>query len=211
MPRYVCVQEFVIPAEHGGACRVNKGQILQIHQIGGQQAADCAFFNADDAKEQFHVGQSWALNVMLGLGTARAPAQLFSKPPRENLMLTILEDTAKEHFGNCAGRCSTKLLAARDKRTGVRSCQENLAEALAPFGIDGDDIGDVFNAFMNVDFHNDGGFTIKVPNNKASDYLDLRAEMNIIAAVSACPNRTGPVNNFATKPLGIKVFDVVPD
>ena len=64
---------------------------------------------------------------------------------------------------------------------------------------------------MNVDFHNDGGFTIKVPNNKASDYLDLRAEMNIIAAVSACPNRTGPVNNFATKPLGIKVFDVVPD
>ena len=166
MPRYVCVQEFVIPAEHGGACRVNKRQILRIHQIGGQQAADCAFFNADDAEE---------------------------------------------HFGNCAGRCSTKLLAARDKRTGVRSCQENLAEALAPFGIDGDDIGDVFNAFMNVDFHNDGGFTIKVPNNKASDYLDLRAEMNIIAAVSACPNRTGPVNNFATKPLGIKVFDVVPD
>ena len=62
MPRYVCVQEFVIPAEHGGACRVNKRQILRIHQIGGQQAADCAFFNADDAKE---------------------------------------------HFGNCAGRCST--------------------------------------------------------------------------------------------------------
>jgi uncharacterized protein len=207
--QYTVTNEFIIPAEHGRACLVKKGQILRIHQVEGQQAADCAFFNADDPKEQFHVGQSWALNVMLRMGTARAPARLFSKPPRENLMLTVLQDTAKEHFGNCAGRCSTKLLALRDNRTGVRSCQENLAEALVPFGIDGDDIGDVFNAFMNVDFDANGGFTIKIPCNTADDFLDLRAEMNIIAAVSACPNRTGPVNNFAAKPLGIKIFDEI--
>jgi uncharacterized protein YcgI (DUF1989 family) len=31
--------------------------------------------------------------------------------------------------------------------------------------------------------------------------------MNIIAAISACPNTSGPVNNYATKPLGVKVFD----
>jgi uncharacterized protein YcgI (DUF1989 family) len=201
------VQEFIIPAEHGRGCRVNKGQILRIHQIEGQQVADCAFFNADDPKEQFHVGQTWALNVMLGTGTARALTRFYSKPPRENLMLSVLEDTSKVHFGNCAGRCSARLLAMRDNRTGVRSCQENLAEALAPFGIPGDDIGDVFNAFMNVEFGPDGGFAIRVPQTTSADYLDLRAEMNIIAAISACPNTSGPVNNYATKPLGVKVFD----
>jgi uncharacterized protein YcgI (DUF1989 family) len=201
------VEEFIIPAEHGRACRVNKGQILRIHQIDGQQVADCAFFNADDPKEQFHVGQSWALNVMLGMGTARALTRFYSKPPRENLMLTVVEDTTKAHFGNCAGRCSAKLLAIRDNRTGVRSCQENLTEALAEFGINGDDIGDVFNAFMNVEFGSDGGFTVKVPQTKREDHLDLQAEMNIIAAISACPNSTGPVNNYAAKPLGVKVFE----
>jgi uncharacterized protein YcgI (DUF1989 family) len=169
---------------------------------------DCAFFNADDPREQFHVGQSWAYAVMLGTGTARALRDFYSQPPRENVMLTVVADTVRAHFGNCAGRCSAKLLAARDGRAGpgVRSCQENLAEALAPFGIAGDAINDVFNVFMNVEFKPDGGFAIKAPETKAGDHIDLRAEMNVIAAVSACPNETNPVNNFRAKPLGLTVF-----
>ena len=95
----------------------------------------------------------------------------------------------------------------RDKREGVRSCQENLTEALAPFGIAGDDIGDIFNVFMNVDFTEDGGFVVKVPETKDGDYIDLKAEMNVIAGISACPNSTNPVNNYRAKPLGITVYD----
>ena len=72
------VESFVIPAEHGGACLVKKGQVLRIHLVEGQQVGDCAFFNADDPKEQFHVGQSWALNVMLGTGNARATTPLIT-------------------------------------------------------------------------------------------------------------------------------------
>jgi uncharacterized protein YcgI (DUF1989 family) len=30
--------------------------------------------------------------------------------------------------------------------------------------------------------------------------------MDVIAAVSACPNETNPVNNFRAKPLGLTVF-----
>jgi len=202
------IEEFVIPAEHGSAFLIKRGQVLRIHLVEGQQVGDCAFFNADDPKEQFHVGQTWALNVMLQTGTARSFRYFYSKPPRENLMFTVLEDTVRSHFGNCAGRCSRKLLALRDKREGVRSCQENLAEALAPFGISGDDIGDVFNVFMNVDLSTDGSFVIKAPETKAGDYIDLRAEMNIIAGISACPNSTNPVNNFRAKPLGVTIYDV---
>jgi uncharacterized protein YcgI (DUF1989 family) len=204
------IDDFVIPAEYGRACLVRKGQVLRIHLVEGQQVGDCAFFNADDTKEQFHVGQTWALNVMLNTGTARSFRHFYSKPPRENLMLTVVEDTVRVHFGNCAGRCSTKLLALRDKRMGVRSCQENLAEALAPFGIAGDDIGDVFNVFMNVDLGTDGSFAIRAPETKAGDHIDLRAGMNIIAGISACPNSTNPVNNFRAKPLGVTIYDLAP-
>jgi len=38
--------------------------------------------------------------------------------------------------------------------------------------------------------------------------VDLRAEMNIIAGISACPNSTNPVNNFRAKPLGVSIYDV---
>ena len=46
------------------------------------------------------------------------------------------------HFGNMGGRCSPKLYELRDAITarGHRSCQGNLTEALAPFGLTGDDV-----------------------------------------------------------------------
>ena len=203
---YRVVQDIVVPAGHGRACRVERGQILRIHLIEGQQVGDCAFLNADDPREQFHVGQTWALNVMLRQGTARAFSRFYSNPPRENVMLSVVEDTVGAHFGQCGGRCSARLLALRDGRTGVRSCQDNLAEALAPFGIESQQIGDCFNVFMNVEFTTDGSFTVKVPQTVAGDHIDLRAEMNLIAAVSACPNDSGPVNNYRAKPLGITVL-----
>lgn len=202
------VEEFVVPARHGAACRVEQGQILRIGQVEGQQVGDCAFFNADNHREQFHVGQTWALNVMLGHGNARAFRHFYSNPPHENVMFTVVEDTTKTHFGQCGGRCSRRLLKMRDGLENVRNCQENLAEALAPFGIPGDDIGDCFNVFMNVELTPDGGFEVKVPTTQAGDYIDLRAEMNVIAAVSACPNETGPVNNFRAKPLAVSVYAV---
>ena len=57
------------------------------------------------------------------------------------------------------------------------SCQENLTEALKPFGLSGDDIIDIFNVFMNVDLTTDGSFTLKAPSGDKGSYIDLRAEM----------------------------------
>ena len=200
------VSEFVIPATEGRAFEVAKGQVFRIHQIEGGQVGDCAFFNANDHRESFHVGQSWAINVILGTGTAKCFRHFYSKPPRENLMLTTVEDTVRNHWGNNGGRCSRRLFELRDGLTDHRSCQENLTEALAPHGISGDDIVDVFNVFMNVELHTDGGFAIKGCEAGKDDHIDLRAEMDILAAVSACPADTSPTNNHRSAPLGIKIF-----
>ncbi|MCW5770485.1 MAG: urea carboxylase-associated family protein [Rhodospirillaceae bacterium] len=201
------VEEFVIPARHGRAVVVKRGQVLRIHQIEGGQAGDCVFYNANDTKEWFHVGQSWAINGILKTGTAKKFKYFYSKPPRENVMLTVLADTMGDHWGNNAGRCSTKLYQLRDSLAQHRSCQENLTEALAPHGLTGDDVMDVFNIFMCVDLHPDGSFTMKPSTATKDDYMDLRAEMDVLAAVSACPADTSPTNGGTCKPLGIKIFD----
>jgi len=200
------VSEFVIPARVGHALVVPKGHVLRIHQIEGGQVGDCAFFNANDTREWFHVGQSWALNVMLGTGTSKGFKHFYSKPPRENVMLTTVEDTLGNHWGNMGGRCSTRLYALRDGISGHRSCQENLAEALQPFGLTGDDVGDIFNVFMNVELDAAGGFRIRPTEVGPDDYIDLRAEMDVLAAISACPADANATNGGRCKPLGIKVF-----
>jgi len=200
------VNELVIPAREARAFEVKRGQIFRIHQITGGQVGDCVFYNADDYREMFHVGQTWAINGILGTGTSKSFPHFYSKPPRENLMLTVVADTVRNHWGNMGGRCSRRLYALRDNLTEHRSCQENLTEALAPYGLTGDDVFDIFNVFMNVELHPDGRFTILPTQVKPDDYMDLRAEMNILAAVSACPADTSPTNNGKSNPLGIKIY-----
>ena len=199
------LEDFVIPAGRGRAFLVPRGAVLRIHLVEDRQVGDCCFFNAGDRREVFHVGQSWALNVMLGTGNAKSFKHFYSKPPRENVMLTVLEDTVRNHWGNMGGRCSKRLYELRDGDRDHRSCQENLAEALAPFGVSGDDIVDIFNVFMNVEVRPDGSFTILPPSAKKGDYIDLRAEMDVLAAISACPADRNATNDGRAKPLGITV------
>jgi len=199
------LEDFVIPAGRGHAFLVPRGAVLRIHLVEDRQVGDCCFFNADDRREVFHVGQSWALNVMLGTGNAKSFRHFYSKPPRENVMLTVLEDTVRNHWGNMGGRCSKRLYELRDGDRDHRSCQENLAEALAPFGVSGDDIVDIFNVFMNVEVRPDGSFTILPPTARKGDYIELRAEMDVLAAVSACPADRNATNDGRAKPLGVTV------
>lgn len=200
------VDEFVIPARYARAFEVKRGQVFRIHQIDGGQVGDCVFYNARDHKEMFHVGQSWAINGILGTGTSKSFRHFYSKPPRENLMLTTVADTVKNHWGNMGGRCSRRLYQLRDNLAEHRSCQENLTEALAPYGLTGDDIFDIFNVFMNVDLFPDGSFRMKPTEVGKDDHIDLRAEMDILAAISACPADTSPTNGGKSGPLGIKIF-----
>jgi uncharacterized protein len=197
--------DFIIPAREARAFLVPRGARLRIRLVEDRQVGDCCFYNADDHREVFHVGQTWALNVLLGTGNAKSFRHFYSKPPRENVMLTVVEDTVRNHWGNMGGRCSRKLYELRDGDRTHRSCQENLAEAIAPHGLTGDDIVDVFNVFMNVELRPDGSFTILPPTARKGDYIDLRAEMNILAAVSACPADRNATNDGRAKPLGITI------
>lgn len=200
-------ESFVVPARHARAFEVKRGQIFRIHQIEGGQVGDCVFYNARDHREMYHVGQTWAINVICGTGTSKSFKYFYSKPPRENVMMTVMSDSYRDHWGNMGGRCSKRLYELRDNiAEGHRSCQENLTEALAPHGISGDDIVDVFNVFMTVDLRTDGSFTIKPTTAGPGDYIDLRAEMDILAAVSACPADTSPTNGGKSAPLGIRIF-----
>lgn len=200
------VEEFIIPKQEARAFVVPKGQVLRIHLVEGRQVGDCVFYNADDYKEMFHCGQSWALNGVGGTGTSKSFKYFYSKPPRENVMLTTLEDTVQNHWGSMGGRCSRRWYETKVGEPDHPNCQDNLANALEPYGLTGDDIFDIFNVFMNVELGTDGSFKLTTPTTEAGDYIDLRAEMNVLAAISACPSDNSPTNDFKAKPLGVKIF-----
>ncbi len=203
-------QDFIIPAKIGKVFEVKRGQVLRIYQVEDRQVADCAFFNAHDYKEVFHVGQTWLLNSMLGTGGLWCYKYFYSKPPKENVMLTVVEDTVKRHLGCRAGRCSRRTYEVRDDMPDHRNCQDNIAEALEEYGITGDGVIDMFLAFQNAELDNNGFAIAKPPIARRGDYIELRAEMDILAAISACPSETVVTNDYDPTPIGIKIFDVLP-
>ena len=195
----------IVPARHARAYKVKEGQVLRVYLVEDYQVGDIAFFNARDYKEWVHVGQSWLMNVSLGTGDAKGFKHFYSKPPRENVMLTVVEDTVKNHWCNQGSRCSLRSLERRGRRAQDRTCQESLEEALEPYGLTGDDIGDIFNVFFNVKLDQNGGFTYGRSSAKKGDHIDLLAEMDVLTAVSACPGDS-IVNDYRPKPLGVTVF-----
>ena len=202
------IKDEVIPAKYASAFEIKKGQVLRVYLVEDKQVGDCVFYNAHDYKEWFHVGLTMTINVNKGTGNAYSYKHFYSKPPKANLMLTVLEDTVKNHSGNIASRCNRRMMEIMGHNSDDRTCDQNLTEALEPYGISADEVpADVFNVFMNSELHGDGTFTRKAPTAMKGDYVDLLAEMDILAAISACPNESTSTNDYRAKPIGFKIFE----
>lgn len=200
-------QRILIPAGEARAFVLPRGRSFRLIQVEGEQVADAIFFNANDYRETFHAGHTAYMACLEGTGNIRRVTKLYSKPPRENVMLTVTDDPAGLHFAFIGNRCSRLIYRTRDHVSAPphRTCQDNLAEAIAPYGLTPDDVPDVFNIWMNVEIDHDHRFLVKPPLVQKDDYIEMRAEMDCLAAISACPSDIAPVNNFRIKPLLVEI------
>ena len=63
------------------------------------------------------------------------------------------------------------------------------------------------NFFMNVPVAPDGAMAIVDGLSKPGDYVDLRAEMEVLAVISNCPQTRNPCNGFNPTPIRLIVTD----
>jgi len=202
------VLDVAIPKETGKAFLVAQGQILRIIQVEGPQVADFNAFNRHDPREMFWSGRTRILQgAHLTIGH-----QLWSTPPKMRPMFTIIADTV-EHKPLPHGAASHDLIYSRcngrlfEVLTGQKespNCQDNLAHAVAEFGLTPDYIHDAFNLFMTTGINEADRLFYMEPDAKKGDYVELYAEMDCIVAISACPGGcSGPQN----KALGVHLYD----
>jgi len=63
----------------------------------------------------------------------------------------------------------------------------NLAEALAPFGIERDAIPTAFNVFMNVPVNGGSGtLAVDPPTSQPGEAIRFRAHMDLVIGLTAC-------------------------
>jgi uncharacterized protein YcgI (DUF1989 family) len=194
-------QDLLIPGKHARAFEVKAGQRLQIIDVEGQQVADFFAFNQDNREERLsppHTRTS-LLSLQIKVGDKL-------RSSLRNPMFEVLEDTAGSH---------DLLIAACDERRylvdyGVaehRSCVANFEEVLKPYGIGRAGFPEPVNIFQSTRIEPDGRLIQQPCPTKAGDYILLRALMNVIGAVSACPMDLNPIGGSRVTDIRVRIFE----
>ena len=189
-----------IAPQSGAGFRLKAGQILRVYDPYGEQVSDLFAFKEDDHGCSLSSGRSidYASKIYLSKGDV-----LYSNDSR--VMFSILEDSVGRH-DFLLTPCSQEMFEILYKHKGYHpSCFENLYTALAPFGIEPKQIGTTFNIFMNVEVMSDGAVKVKPPLSKAGDFIELRAEMDMVCALTSCSAENS--NNGSFKPIDYEILD----
>ena len=183
----------------GVAFRLKKGEYLDVIDPDGGQVSDLLAYNSDDVREVLSNGRTFDYEETIRLSTGN---RLWSN--RSNPMLTIVEDTVGSHDFLLTPCSEDTFKHFYPDKPVHRGCFGNLAEALAPFGVEQDAIPCAFNVFMNVPVDQvTGRIEVLPPASKAGDRLRLRAEMDLVIGLTACSAYASNGGTF--KPIDYRV------
>ena len=182
----------------GVALRLARGERLRVIDPCGEQVCDLLAYSADDTREVISSGRTLDYASKLFLTTGDP---LYSN--RSRVLLRIVEDSVGRHdFLLTPCSADTFRIIYGDAHP-HRGCFGNLAQALAPFGIEPDQIPTAFNVFMNVQVAPDGVLSVEPPLSRAGDFVVFEAADDLIVGLTACSALQS--NNGAFKPIHYQV------
>lgn len=189
-----------IEPRSGTAFELAKGDILRVIDIEGRQVSDLLAFAKDDAREVVSNGRTFDYEETIALTLGHT---LWSNRSRKMLTITC-DDVGRHDF--LLTPCSTDTFEHFYPDKPVhRGCFGNLSEALAPWGIEPDNIPTAFNVFMNVPVARDGSLEVAAPTGRPGDAIELRAEMDLIVGLTACSAYASNGGTF--KPIGYEIVE----
>jgi uncharacterized protein YcgI (DUF1989 family) len=189
-----------VPAREGRAVRLAAGQSFRVIDVEGGQVADTFAFCASDATE-FHSAEHTRVHV----------SRLFPRvgeafvTNRRRPILTLIEDrTPGIHDMLCAA-CDPERYTGLGVTGWHASCRENLERAMGELGFEQIEVPQPINLFMNIPIRPDATLGWEPAPTRAGDSVTLRAEMDCVVVVSACPQDIVPINEKVPTPVAIEL------
>jgi uncharacterized protein YcgI (DUF1989 family) len=179
-----------VPAREGHALELARGDRIRVIDPNGGQVADVFAFCADDLSE-FHSAQHtrvWVNRLFPHIGE-----QFVTNHRRP--ILTLEADTSPGVHDMLCAACDPSRFALLGAQGWHASCEENLQRAMAALGHEGIAIPQPINLFMNIPVGEEGTLGWEPAPTGAGDSVTLRAELDIVLAVSACPQDLIPINS----------------
>ena len=191
------VLDQVVPARAPWTAIVRRGQTLRIVDLEGNQAVDFLMYALADDADRYSAQDTIAAqgNIFLRTGST-----LMSNEGRP---MAVVTDTAVDYHDTIGGACSCESNTLRygHHTKSQHACVENFLQGNARFGRGKRDMVSNINWFMNVPVEADGALGIVDGISAPGQFVDMRAEMDLVAVVSNCPQINNPCNGFNPTPV----------
>jgi len=195
----------IIPAGDYWIETVRRGEYLRIVDVEGNQAADTLFFSADDTAERYS-----AIDTLREQGNVYLSTGSKLRSTSCRVLAEIVADTVGRH-DTLGGACATESNTVRyalEKGT-MHACRDSYVLAVNTherFGLSKRDLTHNINFFMNVPITPDGGLTFADGLSGPGQYVELRAEMDLVVLISNCPQLNNPCNAYNPTPLEVLIW-----
>jgi urea carboxylase-associated protein 1 len=182
----------VVPPRSPWSGIVPAGGTLLLVDLYGNQAVDCLFYAAADTAERYSAPDTVARQGSIFLTTG---SELRSNLGR--VLLTVIADDVGRH-DTLGGACSKESNTLRygHHTEHQHACVENFLAEGARWGLGKRDLVSNINWYMNVPVEADGTLGIVDGISAPGLGVTLRAEVDVLALISNCPQMNNPCNGF---------------
>jgi len=187
----------IVPSRAPWTHVVRKGQTLRIIDLEGNQAVDFLMYSLNDDAERYSAQDTIAAqaNIFLKEGSV-----LLSNEGRPMATVTATSVAYHDTIGGACS-CESNTLRYGHHTKSQHACVENFLVANARDGRGKRDMVSNINWFMNVPVEDDGALGIVDGISAPGLFVEIRAEMDLTAVVSNCPQINNPCNGFNPTPV----------
>ena len=193
-------QELVVEGGFGGHMNIAAGEHVRVTNLEGSQVCDFWAFVQGDTNEFLSAEHTRSTLEKL---VPSVGDQLYSN--RRHAMLSVVEDTSPGTHDLLMSACCPRRYELLGHEGYHRSCAENLCLVMDEAGEMAHELPSPFNIFQNVEIQSESRIAIVPPKVAAGEYLEMRAECDLLAVISACPMDLAMTNGPDGKTRPIKL------
>ncbi len=192
---------YEVPARQGRAVRLRRGERLVIVNPHGSQVGDFWAFVMDDPAEHLSMEH---LRPDLKKLTPAPGDRLVTN--RRRPILSLLEDSSPGVHDTLVASCDIHRYRQLGHQGYHDNCTDNLRMAMAAVGMALPHLPCPLNLWMNTPPGPDGNMVWLPPVSRAGDRVVFRAELDLVAVISACPMDLLPINGADGVPRSLSVM-----
>jgi urea carboxylase-associated protein 2 len=181
-----------VPAGWYAIVRLRRGEALRIIDDKGVSSVSLIAWREEDTSERINCADTVKVQWSAAISKGRV---ILSDMGR--VLLSVIEDTSGAHDLLAGGSTPASTAAAYGATT--RNTHDNFLAAAAKVGLGLRDIPPCATFFAPVSVDSAGRFVWNAARKRAGDFVDLRAEMNLVLAASNCPHPLDPARPAGTE------------